>query len=211
MIKKILIIFILIYFFTMPKIYGINEIISSQMETLNISTLVKEGQAYTKKSLPDIDIKELLNSAIKGKIDNKNILNGILSLFIKELTNTFSLMASILVVIVINSILKSFSDNLDNKGVAQIAYYAQYILIVTLVMVNFSTVIALIKETISNLVGFATSLIPILLALIAASRKYCFNYIYRTCNSFFCCFYCQRNNFVCFTPCIYCNSTFNCI
>ena len=169
MIRKIVILFILIFFFMMPKTYATDEIISSQMEALNMSSVIKEGQAYTKEVFPDININELLNSAIKGKVDNKGILKDILSLFGSEIKSSLSLIGSILVVVLIHSILKGFSDNLNSKGVSQTAFYVEYILIVTIVMANFSDVISLIKETISNLVGFATSLIPILLALMVAS------------------------------------------
>lgn len=58
-------------------------------------------------------------------------------------------------VIVVHSILKSISDGLENKSISQITYYVQYILIVTLVMSNFSDIIKLTKDTISNLVGFS--------------------------------------------------------
>ncbi len=175
MIKRIIIIFILIYFLIIPKSYATEEIINSQMQALNISTVIKEGQAYTKEAFPNIDLNELLNSVIKGKIDNKSILKEALSLLIPEITTSFSLIASVLVVVIIHSILKGFSDNLEDKGVSQIAYYVQYILIITIIMSNFSNVIVLIKETISNLVGFITSLVPILWALMVASLKYHFS------------------------------------
>ncbi|MBE5820537.1 MAG: hypothetical protein E7310_07000 [Clostridiales bacterium] len=55
-----------------------------------------------------------------------------------------------------------------------IAYYIEYILIVTLVMHNFSEIINMVKDTINNLVGFMNSLVPILMALMTSSRKYCF-------------------------------------
>lgn len=58
-------------------------------------------------------------------------------------------------VIVVHSILKSISDGLENKSISQITYYVQYILIVTLVMSNFSDIIKLTKDTIANLVGFS--------------------------------------------------------
>lgn len=38
-------------------------------------------------------------------------------------------MGNILIIVLIHSILKSVSDNLNNKSVAQITYYVQYILI----------------------------------------------------------------------------------
>ena len=74
-------------------------------------------------------------------------------------------MASIIVIIVIHSILKNISEGLENKGIAQITYYVQYILIVTLMMTNFVQILDLIKESIQSLVGFMNSLIPILITL----------------------------------------------
>lgn len=68
-------------------------------------------------------------------------------------------------IIVVHSILKSISEGLENKSISQITYYVQYILIVTIVMSNFSNIIKLIKDTIENLVGFSYSLLPILMTL----------------------------------------------
>ena len=70
-----------------------------------------------------------------------------------------------MVIIVIHSILKNISEGLENKGIAQITYYVQYILIVTLVMTNFVQILEIVKEAIQNLVGFMNSLIPIMITL----------------------------------------------
>lgn len=58
---------------------------------------------------------------------------------------------------------------LEIGEIGKITYYVQYILIVTLVMANFSEIIILIKDTINSLVGFLNSLLPILLALMLAT------------------------------------------
>ena len=73
--------------------------------------------------------------------------------------------SSILVIIVIHGILKSITDSLENSNVSQIIYFVQYILIVTLIMSNFTEIIKLIKETANNLVGFINLLMPLLLTL----------------------------------------------
>ena len=59
----------------------------------------------------------------------------------KETLNSVRTIASIMIVIIIHSILKSISEGLENKNVAQITYYVQYILIVTLIMANFSDIL----------------------------------------------------------------------
>ena len=79
--------------------------------------------------------------------------------------DAISVLASILVVIVIHSILKNISEGLENKGVAQVTYYVQYILIVTLIMTNFVQILDIVKDSIQSLVGFMNSLIPIMITL----------------------------------------------
>lgn len=60
---------------------------------------------------------------------------------------------------------------MGTSQISEITYYVQYILIVTLIMTNFSETVVLIKQTINNLVGFINCLLPILLALMMTTRK----------------------------------------
>ena len=186
MIKRIIILVILIHIFLIPNSYATDEIISSQMDALNLSSFINEGEKYTQEIFPDIDLNKLLNSAIRGEVDNKEIYKGILSIFGNEIVSSVSLLGSILIVIIIHSLLKNFTENLSKgEGIGQIAYYVEYILIVTLIMANFSNIINMMKEAISNLVGFINCLVPILLALMSASRKCCISSFNSTFNNIF--------------------------
>ena len=142
------------------------EILSSQKDAVNISKFVDEAQKYTKDVYEDIDFNQLLNSALQGNIDNKLLYKSIFNVLGKETISSIRTIASIMIVIIIHSILKSISEGLENKGVAQVSYYVQYILIVTLIMTNFADIITMLKETITNLVAFSNTLIPILITLI---------------------------------------------
>ena len=130
-------------------------------------------EKYTKEVFPDISLNDFLSSAIKGEIDNKGLLKQIILLLGDEIVDVIYLLGSIIVVIIIHSILKAFTENLENESVSQITYYIQYILIVTLIMANFSTIISGIKDSIANLTGFINCLVPILLALMSATRECC--------------------------------------
>ena len=114
----------------------------------------------------------MLNSAIKGEIDNSSFFSGIGKLLGTEVKEAITVLGSILVIIVIHSILKSISENLENKAVSQITYYVQYVLIVTLILSNFSNIIAVTKDSIESLVGFMNCLIPVLMTLMLATRKH---------------------------------------
>lgn len=146
-----------------------NEIINTQKESLNISDFITEAQEYTKESMPDIDLNNLLTNAITGNINNVKLIRLFIGLLGKEVLNSVTVISSIIVILVIHGILKSISDGLGNKSVAQIAYYIQYILIITLVMTSFADVINMVKESIQNLVGFVNSLVPILVTLMVTT------------------------------------------
>ena len=70
-----------------------------------------------------------------------------------------------MVIIIISSVLRSITDGLENKSVSQITYYITCILIVTIVMKNFSDIINMVKASIDNLVAFTNCLIPLLITL----------------------------------------------
>lgn len=174
--KKIFIMTILFLIF-IPSICTATEttsqdVLQSQQEELNISSFIKEAQKYTQNTFKDIDVNELFTSAITGKIDNDTIIKSIVSLVGKEVLNCATVLGSILVIIIIHSILKSISEGLENKNVAQITYYVQYILIVTLIMANFSDILQMVKTSIQNLVGFMNSLVPLLITLMLTTGNF---------------------------------------
>ena len=142
-----------------------DAILQSQQDNLNIDDFLKEADEYTKDVYQDLDISELFTSAISGDIDNESILKNIMYSLGGEIFDSITVLGSILVIIVIHSILRAISEGLDNEGVAQIIYYVQYILIVTLIMTNFVQIIDIVKDSIQNLVNFMNLLIPILITL----------------------------------------------
>lgn len=83
----------------------------------------------------------------------------------KEVLSGIRAVLTILVIVMIHSILKSVSESLENENIAKLIYYVQYILIVTVVMTNFSEIITMVRETCTNLVGFMSLLVPLLISL----------------------------------------------
>ena len=174
--NKLLILFItsILLFIFLPQIslsesISQEDIILSQQESLNISGFINEAKKYTSTVFEDVDYNKLLTSAISGNLDNRLLGRSILTLLGKETLGSIRIIASIVVIIIIHGILKSISDGLENSGISQITYYIQYILIVTLIMVNFSDVIDMVKTSINNLISFSNSLIPLLITLIIST------------------------------------------
>ena len=166
--KKIILIFILVLISLMfpTQVFAENEeIMTSTQEKFNINSFLKDAKEYTGDFFEDVSITDMFNEAVQGKINNQTIYKKILKLLGQEVTSSLKVLISILVIIVIHGILKSITDSLENNNVSQIIYFVQYILIVTLIMSNFTEIIKLVQETSNNLVGFINVLIPLLLTL----------------------------------------------
>lgn len=168
--KKILILVLLLILIPNSSI-ATEQIIDDQMEALNLSSFITEGEKYTKEAFPDLNVEDLITNSLTGQIDNSILYKALLKLLGKEVVSSITMLGSILVIIVLHSILKSIGENLGNDSVSKIAYFIEYILIITIIMSNFATIITTIQNTISNLVGFMNTLVPILIALVIATGQ----------------------------------------
>ena len=160
---------IIIIFLIIPTLsYSINDTtdtLQEHQETFGISEFIKETKKYTDDFFEDISISDMINDAITGKVDNSNLAKKILSLLGSEVKTALQTLIGILIIVLIHSVLKAVSDNLEDGSVSKIIYYVQYILIVTLVMTNFLNILTTITDTIHNLIGFMNCLVPMLITL----------------------------------------------
>lgn len=140
-------------------------ILEEQQASFGIRDFLKEAENYSPNFVKDLDISNIFDSALTGKIDNSNILKKILNLAGVQVLDTLKILINILLIVLIHSILKSITDGLENGEVSKIVYYVQYVLIVTIIMANFTDILKSVEETIENLVGFSGSLVPLLVTL----------------------------------------------
>lgn len=141
------------------------EELTDQQKSFGISSFIENAEEYSGEFFEGIDLQDLLNSAIKGEIDNDSLMQKAFGLLGNEVQIGIKSLISILVIIVIHSILKSVSENLENDTIAKLIFYVQYIAIVTVIMSNFSDIITMVKDTAGNLVGFMNCLVPLLVSL----------------------------------------------
>ena len=142
-----------------------SQMIQQEKETFGISSFIDETKKYTNDFFEDMNISDVINSAITGKIDNNKILKKLLKIFGKEIVSSLKTIIAVFVIVLIHSIIKAVADNIETSNISKTIYYVQYILIVTIVMSNFSDLILSITSTIQNLVGFMNSLVPLLITL----------------------------------------------
>ena len=68
--KQMIIIIMLLFIFSTTA-YGTNdEIMKQQQSSLNISGFIDASQKYTEEIFPDLNLSDLMESAIKGEVTN---------------------------------------------------------------------------------------------------------------------------------------------
>lgn len=142
-----------------------DETLEEQKNEFGINNFIEEADKYSGEFFEELNINEILNNAIKGEIDNKIILNKLLKMFGSEIITGVTTIGSILAIIIIHGILKSVSESLENDNISKLIYYVQYILIVTIIMMNFSDIVQSVRDTCNNLISFTNVLIPLIITL----------------------------------------------
>ena len=146
-----------------------NEIIESQSNLLGITDFIRQANQYTQNSFPDLNISKIFNDSISGNVGNIFNSFGIASFLSNEASFAIEIMIDVIIIIIINSIFKAIIENLGNSNSAQITYFIQYLVIVTLVINTFISILDLTKESIENVVSFMTALIPLLITLMLST------------------------------------------
>ena len=147
--------------------FASEEILNSQVQGTGIEVFLNESQKYIQNT--DIDIASVFNDSLTGKINVDNVFNNFFSLFGDELKNGIQNMIIILIIIVIHSILKTIIENLGNEATVNIAYFLQYLIIVTLIINTFTDTIEIVRNAILNIVSYMNLFIPILVTLMLAT------------------------------------------
>ena len=174
-IKKILIFSTIIMFLTGKGCLAaidtsdLDSSISNEKSKFGINGFLSDSQKYVNDE--DFDISDIFTNALKGKFDNNKILKYCLNLFGENFKKAITSIAGIVIVVIITAILKSISENLGNESTGKIAFYVEYILVVLILIKNFSEIVGNTRETIQNATAFSNSLIPLLATLIIATGK----------------------------------------
>lgn len=167
--KKIIIIFMVLVLLPKSVLANTSEdtnaVLDEQQSAFGIKDFLKQCKNYTNDLFDEVDISDIFSEAVKGNVDNKSFIKKILKKVGAEFTDVVQVFVQILVIVLIHSLLKSLTDGLENDNVAKIVYYVQYILIVTIIMTNFSEILKSVNTAIENMVGFAQTLVPILISL----------------------------------------------
>ena len=145
---------------------NINLYIDNQLNKINIDEIEK----YVKEDnlVKDIDLKTYIKNLISGKANILDLFdkNKIKSLVFSEVKSSVKIAASILVLALLSSIIKSLENSFTSSGITTVTNYIVFITVVTLTLVSFKDILALCYTTIENIIGLVNVIVPIMISLL---------------------------------------------
>src|SRR5699024_5036299 len=183
MMRKIKVIIILFLMITVcpVTVHGVGEdnsldvqqdYIEEQLNNLNIEEMeriIKE-EPEVFEYFSDISVKDFIQSLLKGEnvLDVKNIFKGIMSIFFAEVIENLNILIQIIVITIICALLINLQGAFEKESVGEIALFACYIILASLVIKTFVLCIELGQNTVNRMVDFMQIILPILFTLLVA-------------------------------------------
>ncbi|WP_074433035.1 stage III sporulation protein AE [Neobacillus dielmonensis] len=149
------------------------ELVDAQLDTLDLSELTKFWEDITDKYggfLPESQ-KGSLYDFIKGEKDFsfKQWGQGFLKFIFHEFTANGKLLGTLIMLAVFSMFLQSMQNAFEKSNISKVAYAIVYMVLMILALNSFHIAITYTTEAIETMISFVLALIPILLALMAAS------------------------------------------
>lgn len=145
---------------------NIDLYIDNQLSKINIDEIEK----YVKDDnvVKDINLKTYIKDLISGKANILDLFdkNKIKTTIFSELKTSIKIAASILVLALLSSIIKSLENSFSSSSISTVTNYIVFITVVALTLISFKDVLALCYSTIENIVGLVNVIIPIMISIL---------------------------------------------
>lgn len=151
-----------------------NEIMDRQYQSNEIQSIQDELEKHTGSEVNDIlqdyDPRSIIKDAASGKFDMslKGIASNALQFLFKEIYVNLDILIKLIVLIVLCALLRNLQTTFLSDGVSEIAFYACYIVIISVLLVSFSTAMQLGMSMIDGMVDFMYATTPLLITLLVS-------------------------------------------
>lgn len=149
------------------------ELVDSQLKALDLAELKQFWEDITNKYggfLPESQ-KGSLYDFVKGdkKFSFKQWGQGVLKYAFHEFIANGKLLGSLIMLTIFSMFLQSMQNAFEKSAISKVAYSIVYMVLVILALNSFHIAIDYTNEAIGTMISFVLALVPLLLALIAAS------------------------------------------
>lgn len=145
---------------------NIDLYIDNQLSKVNIDEIEK----YIKEDnlVKDIDLKTYIKDLISGDTNILDLFdkNKITTVIFGEVKSSLKIAASILVLALLSSIIKSLENSFSASGISTVTNYIVFITVVTLTLISFKDVLGICYTTIEHVMGVVNVIIPIMISLL---------------------------------------------
>ena len=154
------------------------SIINGQLEA-NDSTAISETiKKYcnndTEKLFPQFDPEKIIAGAAKGDLDFSpgGILERVVKYLLEEVFLNVDILFKIVVLSIICAVLKNLQNSFLGESVGELAFFVCYIVIVSVLMVSFSSAMKMCMSIIDSMVTFMHAIIPLLITLLVSAGNF---------------------------------------
>jgi stage III sporulation protein AE len=179
------IIILLFFFFNIPMVQAAEntkdsssplspqQLVDAQLKTMDLTDLKQFWADVNNKYggyLPESQ-KGSLYDFIKGekKFSLKEWGQGLLKFAFQEFVANGKLLGSLIMLTIFSMFLQSMQNAFEKSTISKVAYSIVYMVLVIIALNSFHVAISYTNEAIGSMISFVLALIPLLLALIAAS------------------------------------------
>lgn len=137
---------------------------------VDLKGYINELKSYGTEAFPEIYDDKFIEELLSGKVnvDSGNFIERILNIFIKEIRTSLKLVFKIITISIFCAIIKNLQSSNEN-GVSEVAFYVCYMVIATLIITSFVSVVELCQNTVKTLNSFMGVLIPIIIIYLTIS------------------------------------------
>lgn len=149
----------------------IDEQLDSGENSQITDNVIKYYSEESKDLFPDFEPEKIISQAAKGdmKLNVSNILNSIVKYLFKEIYVNIDILIKIIILSILCAILKNLQNSFLSESVGELAFFVCYIVIVSVLMVSFSTAMNMCNSIIDDMVSFMHAIIPLLITLLVSA------------------------------------------
>lgn len=140
-------------------------------ETKSIEDQIKKySDEESKDLIPGYDPEKIISDVSKGSFDFSigGLLNRLLKYLFKEIYLNISILIKLVVLVVLCSILKNLQTSFLSESVSELAFYACYIVIVSILIISLNSALDMGRSSIDSMVSFMHATIPVLITLLVS-------------------------------------------
>ncbi len=152
----------------------VNEIMDRQYQSNEIRNIQEELEKRTSSEVNDIlqdyDPRSIIQDAATGnfELSVKGIAGNALRYLFKEIYTNLGILIKLIILIVLCALLRNLQTSFLSEGVSEIAFYVCYIVIVSVLLVSFSTAMQMGMSMIDGMVDFMYATTPVLITLLVS-------------------------------------------